>query len=129
MSDEKRYTEREVRLRERRAFQVGADWFYTQEEVPHSLAYVTNRARAAARECYELPKVTRPRVVRDPENGYVQWRVAEDGYLQARRINATGGWMRHLDYRNAVDIAPIPERVKMWADLLANPTEVCDAED
>lgn len=75
---------------------------------------------------YPLPNVTRPRIVKDPEWPGHEWRFV-DGGLQLRATKpfapADEGWMRWMDFRVLSESAPLPKRVAMWAELIANPNE------
>lgn len=81
----------------------------------------------AARALYRLPTVTRPRIGWVNGDNY-QWRVV-DGYLQARVAfcRPSAEWKRAKEFMpHWSDAAPLPERVKMWADLFARPTETVE---
>jgi hypothetical protein len=110
--DGERMTKREV-LIARKAYKDGA-----AAERGH--AHDDAGWKPAAEARYPLPKVTRPRVVRDQHNPAQEW-IVEDGFLRCR--NAGGAWMKWAEYKLSADFAPLPERVALWADLLANPTE------
>lgn len=100
------YSEREVVLREREAYKVGA-YRHATESV------ATDAIIADAVRRYPLP--SRPRVVPDP-HGQGEWRVV-DGKLCARNATIThSAWAPWCAF-------PTPERVEMWAALLASPTE------
>lgn len=74
---------------------------------------------------YPLPKTTRPRVVPDPHTPSAWWFIA-DGDITLRTGAVTlpwNVWAPDGGYR------PTPERVALWADLLANPVEECDADE
>lgn len=70
---------------------------------------------------YPLPKVTRRRVLPDPVDPAVEWAVI-DGRLAVRYRQLQSPWEREPQR------TIMPERVAMWADLLARPTEECEAE-
>lgn len=83
---------------------------------------------------HPMPKATRPRMVPDPEEGYSQgWRVA-DGVLQRHphldgaSVDSTA-W-RGYPTKNHTELSgvlfPTPARIKLWADLWANPTELVE---
>lgn len=74
-----------------------------------------------------LPKVMRPRVVRDCGSFTTrsEWCVV-DGSLRFRDAPERE-WKWWREFRDYADTAPLPERVKLWADLLANPTEEVEA--
>lgn len=81
-------------------------------------------AERIARDLYPLPTITLPREVTVPAHRYngVEWGEATfrvvDGVLQAK-----GGddW-----YDNNWEATP--ERIRVWADLFANPTETVEDE-
>ena len=76
-------------------------------------------AEGAAAARYPLPKVTRPRVVQDTTR--IEYRLAPetaDCYAAIEYRSAPG-----LAWRVVSDVAATAERVRLWADLLANPTE------
>lgn len=116
MSDNQTVTEREVVLRERKAFLQGIrstsflmvtdDSYWSDEAVRR----------------YPLPLITRPRVVKDPEAGFDQrWRVV-DGCLEYAVPN--GPWHKAHKRSNWSGVEqPTPARIRLWADLLHNPTE------
>lgn len=129
MSDEpKVLTERDARNRERAAFLAGAAAMWGKDAVPCldtvRDAYVEVVADAKRR--YPLPKVERPRVVRDP-HGYGYWKAGRecgrDCLLRSGTDCEDGTWVIAGDY---VQISA--ERVKLWANLLENPTELVEAE-
>lgn len=132
MSDEKKYTERELVLAKRNAFVDGSYWGYnaSQESAAKSVGVLGAWSRAcadmASESAYPLPKVTRPRVVRDSvgmefrfiaenEPPFVEWRntLTEK---KLWRVSAAGD-----------GVAVNAERAKLWADLVANPTEEVEA--
>lgn len=108
-------TEREAVLRERRAFLSGVGRTLTE-----------THAKLAAAEYYPLPKVTRPRVVTDSGAGLIaretSWRVV-GGALQWK----TGSEWNNLAGPMNEGMFITAQRVRILADLLANPTE--EAED
>jgi hypothetical protein len=109
---DKTVTEREAVLRERKAFYCGAAH-------QHDTDAGGNQVWEEGRRRYPLPKVTRPRVVRDREGW--KWQCI-DGRIQ---WSGPRGW-RFADVMTYA-VRVTPERVVLWADLLANPTE--DVED
>lgn len=104
MSDDKTVTEREAVLREREAYVKG------RFEAGKGLDW-----HARSRCLYPLPTITRPRVVKDPHSADIVWRC-DGGVLQYRQGNHE--WSMGPGYWYAS-----PERVRLWAELLANPTE------
>lgn len=89
--------------------------------------------RTYAAECYPLPKVTRPRVVRDPEHGgggsYYEWSVQHDRVHFRWSFAALDDWKEATGGIANMLLTPTPERIAVWAYLLANPTEECEVED
>lgn len=139
MSEETMISEREARLRERAAFYAGSNWQYNYLGVTQERdANVRNihsdgAARLAAVHRYPLPKVTRPRVVRDPLSPCVDWRVIPicgEPTLMWRTNDEEGRsiWKVYPLDNGGVHHMPTTERVKLWAALLANPTETVDAD-
>lgn len=109
MSDEKRYTERDLVLAQR----VG----YVTCRVEHG--YLDKAARSVyerqAAQKYPLPTRTVPRVVMsEPDD--LAWRCV-CGQIEYR----IGNKWRRADGEHSVAVTP--ERVALWADLLAHPTE------
>jgi hypothetical protein len=112
-------TEREAVLRERKAFREGALAAVNEPPQWH------HQIDTAAARRYPLPRVQRPRVVRDPHDDYEQeWRVV-NGRLEFRP--PYGQWGEAHKRTDAIYdgscLFPTPERIRMWADLLTNPTE------
>lgn len=107
-------TAREVRIA-RHAFNDGA---------LYGRGPFVNSAASAAAAQYPLPKVTRPRVARDP-SGVGEWSVAAFHGTPAIywRHSTERNWEAKLGILVATS-----ERVKLWADLLEHPTEEVDAE-
>jgi hypothetical protein len=103
-------TEREAVLRERDAVQrtVVALWDRIKRgDALHNW----EGSESLAKRLYPLPLVTRPRVVADPVLG-VQFRWC-----------VRAGMLARYDADRTPYVEPTPERVALWADLLANPTE------
>ena len=84
-----------------------------------------------ARLRYPLPRVTRPRVVTDARFGKArEFRIC-DGQFQTRSAkNSVWSCIEngHHGKGDGFGLAIDAERVTLWADLLANPTEEVDAE-
>ena len=126
MTPPAKYTERQLIEAKREAFVAGADWCFHDCHTTRALS-ITSRPRwiAAAKSLFELPKVTRPRVVKDAEG--VSWRVSGDTVQWS--VGKGCDWAPR-------DWAPLSnshiwltvERVHLLADLLANPTEEVDDE-
>lgn len=120
-------TKREV-LIARRAFESGAafgnaEWPLTDSDMQEE---ATRR--------YPLPKVTRPRVVKDPmgatnEHGQpVLWKAIEWGVPGDSRYAVVcswndGAWFDGYAPHRGHSLVATKERVALWADLLAKPTE------
>lgn len=120
MSDEAMVTERDAVERERAAYTEGAKWAWRTNYAECTGARFNHNGhvdRAAAYR-YPLPTITRPRVVKDPHSADIVWRC-DGGVLQYRQGNHE--WSMGPGYWYA-----FPERVRLWADLLANPTEEVD---
>lgn len=121
-------SEREAVERERAAFVAGCVYLDGESQ---RLRYIT---RAKTR--YELPKVSRPRVVTDPEPGFSQeWRYV-DGLLWYRvegHADREWGWTRLEKLHTRENTwetctMPTPKRLAFWAELAANPTELVESE-
>lgn len=140
MSDENvTMTRKEFVMAQREAFMRGADWrFMASECAPLPTPKSSGVGRyceyvEAAKETYPL-RVTRPRVVADPhrDTHSQNWRCV-DGVIE---FNAGAG----CNFKPAFDRVgsqriekgfctwPTPERIAMWADLLASPTELVDQD-
>lgn len=123
MSDEKKYTEREMVLAKRTAFVMGAAALHIQAEIPdtarasNAVDRVTDSAFVASR--YPLPKKRVGRVVRSTETGfrYELWNHEGGGIT----IVTDSGIKLH-DAGSHVRCLPLVD-VPLIADLLANPTE------
>lgn len=109
MTDEKKYTMRDMVLAQRDAYARG---------LGEETQYWGDDAVAKAHREYPLPKVTRPRVVSD---GTMEWKY-ENELLMCRY----SGW----DVWRSVQYSEVPlnrRRAEALADLLANPTEEVEA--
>ncbi|RTL04098.1 MAG: hypothetical protein EKK62_17025 [Acidimicrobiia bacterium] len=125
---EKTYTEKDVVLREREAFVAGATAVFDAFGIDpwnHRIVGEWKGMECMARARYPLPKVTRARVVQDPEgDGY--WVICSGLVRWTMFDNGAGGI--DLTNRSRPELLQItPKRVALWADLLANPTEECEA--
>jgi hypothetical protein len=116
---DKTVTEREAVLRERDAFKQGAEFAGGYRDSDLRQIEVARR--------YPLPKVTRPRVVRDPLDASIEWTVLDD-HLHWRRVVGyiATEWM--LGPQGAPLGHVTAEMCRVWADLLDNPTETVEAE-
>lgn len=125
MSDEKKYTERDVVMRERAAFAKGR--CMSQHEM-HEEELPCIACNQRARHLYPLPSVTRPRVVRDVTSGMAgggyEWRVVNGG-IQWRPLGDMT-WRAPASDGVVHGMYLFPERVRTLADLLANPTETVE---
>lgn len=102
-------SEKECVLRERAACEHGMIVVFHGRNRDLGGAWLGTRPYVEAK--YPLPTVTRPRVVKD-EFG-TPWRVGADGDL---RHQSAGCW-------GSAPVRVTMNRVTLWADLLANPTE------
>lgn len=126
MSDRPEYTHRELVNRERAAFLRGlrsprytdAEDFISKGEVP----LTTGEARAAEEALKRLyPHASTPRVVEDPHVPGVAWKRSSAAFLIKTSVN--GQWLDVGRFDGDTHYCnPTPERVAMWADLIANPT-------
>lgn len=124
MSEPKMISEREAALRERKAYADGVRCLFAEPEISAGAGSVANRVVSRANERYPLPKVVRPRVLYDSESNIsgAQWSVSETGHLRFRE-SPKAPWLAYGDFLYTGYAAPLPNRVKLWAELLANPTE------
>lgn len=139
MSDEKilkfegtPLTRREV-LIAREAFDLGVSAVFDRlGEGPHTLFHAWPGSEALAEEEYPLPRTRVPRIVADPEGAsfgiasdrrFLKFAVADGEILLVLDEDDSGNG---ADARMWEKIRPTPARVRLWADLLANPTEEVD---
>lgn len=143
---EKVISERDAVMRERAAFQRGyRTWRFTGRNTEDVAEIeITNPgelrrlAEATSRE-YPLPNVKRSRVVPDPHVEFNQaWRVTEN------KIEWCSWYESPTQYGPWRDLTPqamskttdrptsiqhvTSARIRLWADLLANPTEETESE-
>lgn len=124
-------SEKDVILRERDAFLRGAEWRLGVWQRALRVNYTQGEDEIAeSRHLYPLPKVTRLRVVR-AENGR-EFRVFA-GQMQTRTSTDMGGEWVCLESGYALvthggGVHVTAARVKLWADLLANPTEEVEVD-
>jgi hypothetical protein len=127
MSAPQTITERDAVLRERKAVIAAVEWVLREG---WRLGGEHVDACSFARRLYPLPKVTRPRMLPDPhttdtgaEGLEFSWSV-RGGVLKLGHF-FKGAWHWHpVEDQVRYSIAyPTAERVKVWADLFANPTE------
>lgn len=108
-------TERDAVMRERRAFSRGAiRW---AEDRGMFMAEI----QAESERTFPLPKVTRPRVVADP-HGDGKW-TTETAFGMDNHPPCIAQILRHETVMLPIQAYATAERVALWADLLANPTE------
>lgn len=110
-------TEREAVGREHGAFLEGVKWAM----VAKPAGCRTKEDEAEYR--YPVRKYIRLRVVPDPHDTAVLWAMV-DGYFRWRWKYVEEPWRVPV---NASCNTVTPERVRLWADLLANPTEEVEA--
>lgn len=81
--------------------------------------FVREALRSLSDRQFPLPKVTRTRVVSDP-NGVGSWGAKpwRNGKLSIYYVSSDGRWEETFPAHVAT-----AERVAVWADLIANPTE------
>jgi transposase InsO family protein len=130
MSDETKYTERDVVRRERTAFEAGANWAALRlaGAIPGPRSCMTVQEAAADR--YPLQRMMRPRVVTD-RNG-TEWCFGlgpEDRFSAMRgttllMARVQGVWVNDASPRYPNITADIAADL---APLFANPTEEDDA--
>lgn len=117
MPNESKDHEREIILRERAAY-VNGLIRGTAREFLHIVD-----CEKAAKAVFPLPPREEPRVVTDPSDADYRWTIV-GGFLRGRYA-ATEEWLRAIEAQRKGHWsawAPLPARVAMWADLLANPT-------
>ena len=95
----------------RHAFVDGAVWAISLRGVDPPTA-----PKMEAMKRYPMPTVEVPRVVNDPTLKDYEWSVS-NGIVRWRDRNGSGDWSIAPEAVVTVD------RVKLWADLIANPTE------
>lgn len=81
----------------------------------------------ASKLAYPMPKVTRQRIVQDPHDFKV-WRISESG-AAAVWASADSGPGISSQFKWIVllgDMVATVERIAMWEDLRANPTELVE---
>ena len=118
MSDEKKYTERELILAKREGYMRHCEKFCARIN--------KEEANVSAVVEYPLPKVTRPRVVKDSVG--MEFRFIADNQpplVEWRNTLTEEKLWRVSTVCNGVAVNA--ERAKLWADLVANPTEEVDA--
>jgi hypothetical protein len=127
MTNDQTVTEREAVQRERAAFMAGGravfEHFRISPETCHRDATWAG-TESLARERYPFPTITRPRVLVD-ESG-MGWKYEGGAFwytLSTRRDLID--WRRDdpSDVKHELTV----ERVTLWADLLAHPTEEVEA--
>lgn len=124
MPDEKRYTERDLICAKREAFERGAEMVFRQFAIHADVTHWRGTTALAA-EAYPLPKITRPRVVMDPHDSMIAYRLVGGNF---EYCVGSGPWkgMDAIDEQWSRENYVSPKRVALWAALLANPTEEVD---
>lgn len=130
-------TQKEFVMAQREAFASGVRWLFAQGSAPHGLGKYVDEpiTRCAAQSLFSL-KVKRPRVVADPHSGFTQrWRV-RDGVIEWESSwDGKGDTWEQLvaeygfstGHPGGINVVT-PRRIRVWADLLDNPTEESEAE-
>lgn len=103
-------SERDKQLLRREGFMAGMRFHFSPNEVRDQ------RFAKDAAEIFPLPTITRPRVVRDPHGLRWNWTV-KDGVIHPK-----------IDGLGQLETIT-PQRVALWADLLANPTELVEESE
>lgn len=119
MTDEKKYTQRDMVLAQRTAFEEGAHWawdgHWRRDTRPDEYA-------EAAIQRYPIPKISRPRVMVDRWG--MAWKYERESFWYSLGTNPIE-W-KHNDEDSVVHELT-PGRVALWNNLLARPTEEVDA--
>lgn len=113
--------------RERAAFRSGAAELYGSRAVKAGNesfdAYYKVTEMADSR--YPLPKVARPRVVKDPHSvSDAEWRVIDGEPEYRSRKHLDGPYRAWSKYEGGIPFTS--DRVRIIADLLNNPTELVE---
>jgi hypothetical protein len=120
MAPELKYTEKDLILARRSAFMLGAA--YGEAFPVMSFAGRIERSHIE----FPLPKVERPRVVRDVEHMNANFNPSEwrfvNGELERRDL-------RFDEWASSENAVLTVQRIKLLADLLANPTELVEDDD
>lgn len=134
MSAEPKYTERDLVMAKREAFREGSRWlscWCSCNGAYDDYRWITGDSRGrpeeAAADRYKLPKVTRPRVVK--ESGGMAFRFVGNPSEQFACIEYMSSYEpREWKQAHGSDnhLAVTTERIRIWSDLLANPTEECE---
>lgn len=120
MSDEKKYTEREMVMRERAAFRAGGVRWAGDRN-----AYVSDIAAEAVRR-FPLALITRPRVVTDKDGS--EWRVA--GSRVECRVGPNEPFRASIAERDLAMQIRVDEKFRReFASLLLEPNETVPDED
>ena len=87
-----------------------------------------NSATSVAAAQYPLPKVTRPRVVKDSQHSTGEWKVDVSPYPEEPPVL----WWRRRPHEEWEVVRTVErlsaDRAHLWADLFARPTEEVDVE-
>lgn len=132
-----RATERAAILRERAAYARGVR--DTGSSDSGTMDVYSGNAEKAAAKRYPLPRATRPRVFTDAKrtnaSGVRQFRViAEQIQTRVEGSAVAADWVclasgdRQAGANTDNGLVWTPERIRGIADLLANPTEECEAD-
>jgi hypothetical protein len=122
---EKLYTKRDLILAKRLAYaEAHVLGMLASARFMGTLAEANEAANRYVRNKYPLPKVERPRVVQDPKYPDVQWRSV-GGLLEVMQRVDPGFRPVRADFEAWTFSY---ERLAVWSDLLANPTEFVDED-
>lgn len=120
-------TERECVLRERAAYQMGVEAMWIQRDVPDTapIRAAFRRMMGEADQHYPLPKATRSRIVEEPGEPQYRYCVIDGEVVWDAHIRNGPAWK---DLYEPDAPRATADRVRIWADLLADPTEEVDDE-
>jgi hypothetical protein len=115
--DQPTVTERDAILRERKAYVWG--------RMTYLSTYPTNTnsdaAKEEAKKAYPLPPRVRPRVVSDPHEVGIFWRVECSGKDKRMMVKNMGEFQPLWDQQSRYGLTE--KRAAMWLNLYANPIE------
>lgn len=121
MSAEKKHTDRDL-VKARR------DAYVSCLLGPHvRYSHTLSESIEAAKLVYPMPKVERKRIVQDPHGPKV-WMMSERAGAAVWANAGDRLWiLNRLEWRRALGgMAATTERIAMWEDLRANPTELVE---
>lgn len=112
-------------LASRVAFVAGVSWCLKELDVHMTYEEI----RDAAAQAYPVPMVTRQRVIRDPVDDIMVYRFNEGNIERSFRVGGGYGAWKTCDLHGPAPILATAARVKIWADLVANPLETVEVEE